>query len=156
MILTPKNKATVTLLWLIVIFLQPLVYFGLSYPTLKKFGFPLNAETLVLFAQNYFPTWLLQSAVDFFLLWLALHNYPGQVNIFWQSQTRPKWNLCWSVIFGAIIIIKIVVFLLNISLVHLLYVPVLFLSIYVLACIRCGIINSKLFAKTNVASANMT
>ncbi len=149
MIKTPQNRWTVWILGLVVLLAQPLLVLIRYRITLHKYGFALNADTLAPLLKDFLPRWFLESLVDVFFFWFALRTYPGQVNIFWHRKERPRWNLTWSVFFGLLILAKILILFLNFTFENFIYLPALMLSVYVLGCIRCGVINSNLFSTQN-------
>jgi hypothetical protein len=117
--------------------------------TLHKYGFDLNAETMAPLLKDFLPRWFLESLVDVFFFWFALRSYPGSVNIFWHRKERHRWSLSWSILFGLMILAKFLLLFLNFTFKNLIYLPSLILSVYVLGCIRCGVINSNLFSTQN-------
>lgn len=149
MLKTPKSKRTFCILWLVMLLNQFVVLFISYRITLHKYGFALNAETFLPLLKDFLPGWFLASLIDLLLLWIALRAYPGSVNIFWHRKDRPHWSLAWSILFGLIVLGKCMFILPNISLENIFYIPSLMLSIYVLGCIRCGVISSNLFSKNN-------
>jgi hypothetical protein len=145
MIKTPKKIRTVGILWMIMN-LNTLVLFFISYRiSLQKYGFMLNAENIAPLFKDFIPGWFLTSLVDIFFLWVASRKYPGQVNIFMHRKERPLWSLFWSILFGLIILSKFLLLSLNLTFGNLIYLPSLMISVYVLGCIRCGVINSNSF-----------
>lgn len=144
MLRTPKNRATVVVLAIVLYLTAPLVEWYYFNNELTRGSFPVNADSILLPISIFLTGWVVGAPVVALFLCYALQQYPGQVSLFSFNRARRYWSLIWSVILVAPIFYDVFFAVQSAYRLQPLDVLQALLTAYLLLCLRASIIHRKL------------
>lgn len=151
MLKTPKKRATVVALAIVLYLTAPLTEWYYLNTELERGSFPANADSIILPIFRFVIGWLIMSPFIALFIWLTLRAYPGRVSLFSFNFERSYWSVIWSMLFAVPVFYEIFFAAESIYRLNPLDVVQPLLTAYLLLCLRSSIIYSRLFVDNKLS-----